>query len=108
MRTYFEWEWTATVFYVFNSELVDFEGTFGEYLYNCLFVRHVSMVASACWRSHPASLEVAESMLWLDHALTVKKKNDPLLGYYTHQTNKQLYRYPPKVPSKLTYSGLKT
>ena len=62
-------------FYVFNSELVDFEGTFGGYLYNCLFVRHVQMVASACLRSHLASLEVAESMMWLDHALTVKKKN---------------------------------
>ena len=36
MRTYFER--TATVFYVFNSELVDFEGTFGGYLYNYLFV----------------------------------------------------------------------
>ena len=35
-------------YYVFNSELVDFEGTFGGYLYNSLFVRHVQMVASAC------------------------------------------------------------
>ena len=49
--------------YVFNSELLDFEGTFGGYLHNYSFVRHVQMVASACWRSHPASLEVAESML---------------------------------------------
>ena len=73
------------VFYVFNSELVDFEGTFGGYLYNCLFVRHVQIMASACQRSHPVSLEVTESMLRLDHALTVKiQKNDHLLGYYTH------------------------
>ena len=38
------------MFYVFNSELlvVDFEGTFGGYLYNFLFVRRVQMVASAC------------------------------------------------------------
>ena len=102
---------TAIVLYVFKSELVDFEGTFGGYLYNySSFVRHVQMVASACQRSHPASLEVTESMLlWLDHALTVKiQKNDNLLGYYTHQTNKQLYRYPPKVPSKSTNSDLKT
>ena len=31
-----------------KSELVDFEGTFGGYLYNYSFVRHVQMVASAC------------------------------------------------------------
>ena len=39
MRTYLKWERTATVLYVFNSELliVDFEGTFEGYLYNCLF-----------------------------------------------------------------------
>ena len=48
-------------------------------------------------------------MLWLDHALTVKiKKLEYLMGYYTYQTNKQLYRYPPKVPSKSTNSELKT
>ena len=47
-------------------------------------------------------------MLWLNHALTVKNKNDHLSGYYTHQTNKKLYRYPAKVPSKLTISELKT
>ena len=48
-------------------------------------------------------------MLLLDRALTVKiQKNDHLLGYYTHQTKKQLYRYPPKVPSKSTNSELKT
>ena len=33
-----KWERTATVFYVFKSELVNFEGTFGGYLYNCLFI----------------------------------------------------------------------
>ena len=72
-----KWELTATGLYVFKSEIVDFEGTFGGYLYNYLFVRHVEMVASACLRSHPASLEVMESMLWLDHALTVKiQKNN--------------------------------
>ena len=43
-----KWERTATVLYVFKSELVDFEGTFGGYLYNYSFVRHVQMVASAC------------------------------------------------------------
>ena len=31
-----KWERTATVFDVFRSELVDFEGTFGGYLYNLL------------------------------------------------------------------------
>ena len=67
-----KWERTATVLYVFKSELVDFEGTFGGYLYNYSFVRHVQMVASVCWRNHPTSLEVTESMLWLDHAFTVK------------------------------------
>ena len=75
MRTYFEMGTDGHRFL-----LVDFEGTFGGYLYNCLFVRHVQMVASACQRSHPASLEVAESMLWLDHALTVKIKNLPFVG----------------------------
>ena len=34
----FKWERTATDLYVFKSELVNFEGTFGGYLYNCLFV----------------------------------------------------------------------
>ena len=43
-----KWERTATVLYVFKSELVDFEGTFGGYLYNYSFVRHVQIVASAC------------------------------------------------------------
>ena len=33
-----KWERTATVLYVLKSELVNFEGTFGGYLYNCLFV----------------------------------------------------------------------
>ena len=47
MRTYFEMGTDGTVFYVLNSELVDFEGTFGGYLYNCFFVRHVQTVLSA-------------------------------------------------------------
>ena len=38
LESILKWERTATVFYVFKSELVDFEGTFGGYLYNCLFV----------------------------------------------------------------------
>ena len=48
MRTYFEMGTDGHHFYVFNWELVDFEGTFGGYLSNCLFVRYVQMVASAC------------------------------------------------------------
>ena len=43
-----KWERTAAVSYVFKSEVVDFEGTFGGYLYNYSFVQHVQMVASAC------------------------------------------------------------
>ena len=50
-----KWERTATVLYVFKSELVDFEGNFGGYLYNYSFVRYVQIVASASERSHPAS-----------------------------------------------------
>ena len=38
---YQKWERTATVLYVFNSELVDFEGAFGGYLYNSSFARCV-------------------------------------------------------------------
>ena len=38
MRTDFEMGTDGHRFYVFNSELVDFEGSLGRYLYNCLFV----------------------------------------------------------------------
>ena len=35
MRMYFEMGTDGHRFHVFSSELVDFEGTFGGYLYNC-------------------------------------------------------------------------
>ena len=40
--------------------------------------------------------------------LDKKHRREDTPGYYTHQTNKQLYRYPPKVPSKSTNFELTT
>ena len=50
-------------------------------------------MASACSRSQPASLTVAESMLWLDHALTVKIiKKRPFVGIL-HTSDEQAAVY---------------
>ena len=48
-------------------------------------------------------------MLWLDHALTVKiQKNEHFVGILHTSDEQAVDRYPPKVPSKLTNSDLKT
>ena len=50
-------------------------------------------------------------LLWLDHALPVKiNKKLPFVGILQASDEQAvvLYRYPPKVPSKLTNSDLKT
>ena len=79
MRTYFEWERTATVLYVFSSELVDLEGTrgiaFKTDTFNPLHFReragerwHHELMLSGSWRRF--------NLLTSDHGKSTGRSNE--------------------------------